>query len=268
MPDTLIIRGLLGALVAGAVAWAARRAGSLTPRGQWAAFLLGSVVAAAGWTWAILLIAFFVVSSALTRFGAAEKAARTVSVLPDASARNAVQVLANGAVYALLVVLGAATDRPALLAAAVGALAAAAADTWATEIGTLWGGTPRRVTGFARVEPGTSGGITAAGTLAGVVAAALLGATATWILPQGRAAGIAVLWAGIAGMLADSLIGATLQSRRWCKQCRAWTERRVHTCQYRTQHAGGLRWMTNDTVNLVATAIGAGVAFALAAAPA
>ena len=71
----------------------------------------------------------------------------------------------------------------------------------------------------------------------------------------------AVLAAGIAGSLGDSVLGATLQSKRWCEQCRTWTERRVHTCHYRTQHASGLRWMNNDTVNLFATAIGAAVAF-------
>ena len=64
---------------------------------------------------------------------------------------------------------------------------------------------------------------------------------------------------------ADSLLGATLQSKRWCEQCKRWTERRVHTCQYRTRHARGVRWMTNDTVNLLATACGA-LAAVLAAA--
>ena len=69
--------------------------------------------------------------------------------------------------------------------------------------------------------------------------------------------------AGLAGSVGDSLLRAGLQSKRWCEPCRTWTERRVHTCKYRTQHARGLRWMTNDTVNFLATAIGALVALAV-----
>ena len=78
-------------------------------------------------------------------------------------------------------------------------------------------------------------------------------------------AAFAVGLAGLVGSAADSLLGATLQSKRWCEQCKRWTERRVHTCQYRTRHARGVRWMTNDTVNLLATACGA-LAAVLAAA--
>jgi uncharacterized protein (TIGR00297 family) len=252
--------------VAGTVAALARRAGSLTVGGQWAAFVTGTLVAAAGLRWAALLIVYFVASSALTRMGETVKAARTESMLPAAGARNATQVAANGGVFALLMILGTVFDAPVLLVAGLGALAAAAADTWATEIGTLWGGTPRSILTFAPVEPGASGGITPLGTLASLVAA-LLVALAGALLLSGSTAwsheaatfASAIVVAGIAGSVGDSLLGATLQSKRWCEQCRTWTERRVHTCQYRTQHTRGVRWMTNDTVNFLATVVGASV---------
>jgi len=261
----LILRGLLGALLAGVIAGAAQRAGSLTPRGQWAAFVVGTLAAVAGWGWALLLIGYFVVSSALTRVGAATKASRTASVLPDAQARNAAQVGANGGLFTALALLGTLGEQPLLHVAAVGALAAAAADTWATEIGTLWGGMPRHLLTFAAVEPGMSGGVTLAGAAASVVAAALvalpgvaLTTPASMPLTASAIGAVGALTtAGVLGSLADSLLGAALQSKRWCEQCRTWTERRVHTCQYRTQHVRGLRWMTNDTVNLLATAVGA-----------
>lgn len=256
--------------MAGTVAALARRAGSLTPSGQWAAFLTGTLVAAAGLRWAALLIAYFVASSALTRLGAPVKAARTASVLPATGARNALQVAANGGLFAVLMILGTAADAPPLVLAGLGALAAAAADTWATEVGTLWGGTPRSILTFAPMEPGSSGGITAIGTLASVVASLLVALAGAWLLAgatrgQDAAAILAaILAAGLAGSLGDSLLGATLQSKRWCEQCRTWTERRVHTCQYRTQHTRGVRWVTNDTVNFLATVVGALTALAMA----
>lgn len=233
--------------------------------------MLGTLAAVAGWPWAALLIVYFVASSALTRFRREVKAARTVSVLSEAGERNAIQVLANGGVYAVLVLLGTLLDAPMLHLMGVGALAAAAADTWATEIGILWGGAPRSIVTFARLEAGVSGGITPIGTFASAVAAGLV-ALAGGLLLGGDAgawgpASRALLVAGLAGSLGDSVLGATLQSKRWCEQCRTWTERRVHTCQYRTQHRRGVRWVTNDTVNLLATVVGALTALAMAGLP-
>lgn len=261
--EALIIRALLGALVAGVVAALARRAGSLSASGQWGAFVIGTIAAMAGWAWAGLLIGYFVVSSALTRLGAARKAARTASVLPDAHARSATQVFANGGVFALLAVLGTVLGRPELHVMAGAALAAAASDTWATEFGTLWGGQPRDLLTFAAVEPGMSGGVTLVGFAGSVLGALAVGAAASRIVgdfPPWIAGTAAFTAYGVAGSLTDSVLGGTLQSKRWCEQCRTWTERRVHTCLYRTQHRRGVRWMTNDTVNLLATAAGALVA--------
>lgn len=236
---------------------------------------MGTVATAAGWPWAALLIGYFVASSALTRFGQTRKAERTASTLPDARGRDAVQVLANGGVFAAAVMAGSVVGDTAGQSSAtglgwqvagLGALSAAAADTWATEIGTLWGGTPRMLLMGRPVPPGVSGGMTLAGSGASVVAAALIALAALWILRGAGSAGPiagAVFLGGVAGSLLDSLLGATVQSKRWCERCRTWTERRVHTCQYRTQHARGLRWMTNDTVNFLATVGGALVALLL-----
>ncbi len=253
------------------IAAVARRVGSLSASGQWAAFATGTLATAAGWGWSLLLIAYFVLSSALTRLGAAEKARRTESTLPLARGRNAVQVLANGGVYAVCVAAGALLPQPALAVAGAGALAAAAADTWATELGVLWGGTPRALLTGRPLPAGASGGVTLVGLGASVLAALLVAGAAVFVVaPAGTERTLlfrAVVLAGVAGSLLDSLVGATLQSKRWCERCRTWTERRVHTCQYRTQHARGLRWMTNDTVNLLATLGGALIALLLADVP-
>lgn len=264
--DTLITRALLGALVAGVVAAVARRSGALSAGGQWAAFATGAVVATAGWWWAALLIAWFVTSSALTRLGRDAKRALTESILPGDAERDAMQVIANGAVFSVLALGATLTGDLRLAVAACGALAAAAADTWATETGILWGGAPRMILTGERLLPGMSGGVTVVGLGAAFAAAALMAWAATLLLPAAsdptKSIFVAVLGGGMAGSVADSILGATVQSKRWCDQCRSWTERRVHTCRYRTHHARGLRWMTNDAVNLLATITGAIVALA------
>jgi uncharacterized membrane protein len=74
----------------------------------------------------------------------------------------------------------------------------------------------------------------------------------------------AVAMAGCAGALADTLIGATLQERRWCERCSLATERRVHDCGAPTRRVGGVAVLDNDAVNLTATLVGAATALLLA----
>lgn len=267
-----------GLLVAGAVALAARRAGSLSDSGAWAATIVGALSAAAGWEWAVLLIAWFVASSLLTKLGAARKAARTGRTLSESSARNAAQVLANGAVYALAAfastVLGPpdplsglasnldATTFAMCAIAALGALAAAAADTWSTEIGLLIGGVPRSVLSGRVVEAGLSGGVTLAGSAGGLLGALAVALAGAALLPGSP--WLSVLAAGVLGGLSDSVLGASVQMQRRCPRCDSLTERRVHDCGTQTEHSRGWRWMTNDSVNFSATLVGAAAAVALA----
>jgi uncharacterized membrane protein len=144
----------------------------------------------------------------------------------------------------------------------VGALAAATADTWATEIGTLFGGTPRAPLTLRPVPPGTSGGMSAAGTAA-MIAGALFIALAARALALTDALAVVTL-AGCVGAMVDTLLGATLQERRWCDACGRATECRRHHCGADTRLAGGLTVMDNDAVNVLATLTGAALAALLA----
>ena len=108
------------------------------------------------------------------------------------------------------------------------------------------------------MTPGTSGGVNLLGIAAMVAGAAFVafGAKALAI----EAPLLAVTVGGVTGALADSVVGATMQERRWCDLCETSTERAVHGCGTATRHAGGLAVMDNDAVNLIATAVGGAVA--------
>jgi len=122
-----------------------------------------------------------------------------------------------------------------LLALPLAALAEAAADTVSSEIGQVLGGRPRMITTLRRVEPGTDGGVSLIGTLAGVAAAGIVAAIGAWAL----GGGLEIFWisaaGGVFGLFFDSLLGATLERRGW---------------------------LNNDAVNFLSTASAA--AFALA----
>jgi len=146
------------------------------------------------------------------------------SLLSTKTTRNHRQVLANGGIAALAALAGNWTWF-------AGALAAANADTWATEIGSHSRTPPRLITNGLRVPAGTDGGMTLLGTAGGIAGAGFVAVLAS-VLGQRSSPVIAV--AGIAGMLLDSLLGATVQ--------------------------GKVAWMDNDAVNLAATLSGAACA--------
>ncbi len=257
----MLLRAAVGLLAATVIALAAHRAGSLSRSGAVAALLVGAAATAAGYAWGALLVIYFVASVGLSRLGGARKDARTASVVAKRGARDALQVVANGGIFAACALLVAPLGDT-MSAAALGALAAATADTWATEIGTLYGGAPRSVRTGKAVSAGTSGGITATGSIAMIAGAAFIAVVAAALsLPASMHV---VTIAGIVGAMADSLLGATLQERRWCPACSTSSERRVHDCGAPTTFAGGLAWMDNDMVNLCATVVGAAVAVLLA----
>jgi uncharacterized protein (TIGR00297 family) len=235
-----------------------RRANALTASGAVAAAVIGTAAIAAGWSWGALLLAMFVSASALSKVGQRKKAARVDAIVAKGGKRDAYQVMANGGLFAVAAVGYLFSPATAWFAIAAGSLAASAADTWATEVGTLSRVEPVYIVNGRRVPPGTSGGITLAGTassVAGALFIAAVAASTSWPTPF---AAIAV--GGFAGALSDSILGGTVQARRWCELCAKGTERFIHDCGATTRPAGGIPGFNNDLVNAACSAIGALVA--------
>ena len=254
----LLSRTLIGGALVGLAAAAAYRQRQLTLGGAYSAFAVGTAAVMGGVGWACALGVFFYSAMQFSRWRADDKRQRSYDVLPDSRSRDAWQVLANGGFFATAAVIWGVDGSWEAGLFGFGALATATADTWATEIGMALDGTPRSIITWTPVAPGTSGGVSAFGTGAAVAGSFLIAllAVASFTTPFDIPRLEAVFVGGLAGAIADSLLGATVQSRRWCEPCNAWTERRVHTCGFRSRHAAGFRWMTNDVVNFLATAVG------------
>lgn len=222
---------VVGFLLSLLIAAASVRVQFLTTGGAAAAVVIGTLTLGfGGWGFAVLLGIFFVTSSILTRWRRAGK-----TRAEPHTARTALQVLANGGVAAGAAVTWAFSHSEITTAAFAAAVAAATADTWATEVGLLSPSPPRLITSWQVVTAGISGGVTPLGTAAAVAGAGFIAWSARLL---GVPAWIPWL-TGIAAMLLDSVLGATAEGRR--------------------------AWVTNDTVNALATlfAAAAGAAVAL-----
>jgi uncharacterized protein (TIGR00297 family) len=243
--------------LASGLALVARTVGWLTTGGAVAAAAVGAVIfTGAGIPGATLLALFFVSGSLLTYAGGG--AARLDP--GERGGRTARQVVSNGgwaAAGALALWLEWQVGWPIV----VGSLAAAQADTWATEIGMRSRTAPRLITDGRQVAAGTSGGITARGTAGGVLGAAAAGGVALLTGAPLQAAG-AGLVGGVVGMLGDSLLGATAQAIYHCDSCVAQTERAVHRCGTHARRVRGLPWLGNNAVNFAATGLGSAAAVA------
>ena len=263
---------LYGFLLAIFIALLAYRARSLSKSGAFAAIFLGTIIfGLGGIPWAVLLLTFFFTSSALSRAFKKRKQGLNEKY-SKGDQRDAGQVFGNGGLAAAFVLFH--FFYPESNISWIGfaaSLAAVNADTWATELGVLNPTPPHMITNLRkRVEKGTSGGVSLVGTLASLAGSALIALLATLLVPTDSL--ITVHWslfplitfAGLAGSLFDSLLGATVQAMYFCPKDNKETEKHpLHTCGTETTHLRGWKWLTNDWVNFVCGGFGAVVAIVI-----
>jgi uncharacterized protein (TIGR00297 family) len=162
-------------------------------------------------------VTFFGLGGLASKYRYEEKLDRGIAQEND-GARGGGNVLANSAV-ALVAVVGyaasglAGIDASPFRFAFAGAVAAALADTFSSEFGGLFDA-PRLVTTLERVEPGTDGAVTWQGAIAGLVGSAVIGGLGGVFFGFTSAAVALVAVTGFAGMMIDSVLGATLEGSR------------------------------------------------------
>lgn len=253
---------IYGFILALLIAYLAYRAHSLNRSGAYAATLVGALVFGFGsWGSAILLLIFFITSSALSRAFKKRKQGLEEK-FSKGHERDAGQVFGNGGLAAVFAALHAFYPESIIPWIAFAAsLAAVNADTWATELGVLNPTPPRLITDpRKRVEKGTSGGISLFGTLASLFGSAVIALPAVLLSPTGILTTghfILITFSGLAGSLFDSFLGATMQAMFYCPVDKKETEKHpIHSCGSQTFHIRGWKWLNNDWVNFACGAFG------------
>lgn len=291
---SLLVSLLVGFVLSLLIGFFAYWRGSLTRSGVLGAILTGTAIFGfGGFIPGLLLVAFFVSSTLLSKYKARAKESVNEK-FQKGSQRDLGQALANGGWGAVLAIAHYAwfeTDAAGLLFAAfVGAMATVTADTWATEIGVLSKSLPRMITTGRIVPAGTSGGVTLFGALAAFCGALFIGVIAAFdivFFPYVENAWnsaplpdsgtflpltfsyvsrllIIVSVSGLVGSLFDSFLGATVQAIYFSEYDERQTEKQFDSQGNPTRLIRGWRWLNNDWVNFFASVFGSGVATALA----
>lgn len=193
------------------------------------------VILFAGLTWFLLLLAFYLLGGAFTRYGYSHKHKLGIAQ-SHGGVRGYKNVYSNSLAPLALAICYGVYGNDVFIYAFIASVATANGDTLASEIGETSRSKPRMITTFKETETGVDGGVTPLGEVASLAGAIIIGLLATGM---GMAGALGIVVAAIGGFLGtnfDSLLGATLQRR-------------------------GV--LSNNGVNLVATAFGALVGSAL-----
>ena len=250
------------------IAYLAYLSKALSLSGAMGAWLLGTVVFGLGGVeWMIPVIVFFLFSTLLTKLGKKHKK-KLETIFEKTGKRDIFQVFANGGVAMIATMcwhfLSSTWPNLEILWYLIflGAIAAATADTWGTEIGAFSKHQPVSILTWKHVPQGTSGGLTIIGTSGALVGAfliALTGKLSLYYFADIHMSWKAVLLIsviGLIGALVDSFLGATVQAQYQCPSCKKITEKQHHCDNENIPLVKGHRVITNDIVNLSNTVAG------------
>lgn len=213
----------------------------LTPAGLVHAWILGVVVwGILGWSGYGVVLFYFLAGSGVTRVGMAQKEAAGIAEKRSGmrGPENVWGSAASSTLCALGTLLVPLAYQPLLWLGYVSGFSTKLSDTTASEIGKAYGQRTFLITTLQPVPQGTEGAVSLEGTLAGILASAIL-ATLGWAV--GLISPLGVVFCLLAAFIAtnlESVLGATLQ--------------------------GKVPWLTNEVINGINTLIGAIAAMAMA----
>ena len=191
--------------------------GLLTKSGCASAFAIGFAIGALGSVWWLaLLIVFALLGFAATLIGLSKKREKGLQegTHGERSYKNILGVALPPLIVAVLNQIYPGHEW-AFSVAYIATIAVAAADTAGSEIGVkdprVW-----LITTFKRVEPGTDGGISLKGTLISAVASFIVSVIGYLFITKTLDVWVLVpSVCGIIGCLADSYVGATIETWGW-----------------------------------------------------
>lgn len=187
----------------------------VSKKGAIAGVIAGTLIYAfSGWRGFLLLLAFFIIASVLTKLGYDKKAKKGLAQ-EDKGARGTKHVAANVSFGIIIAVIWFFSGfQPVFAAAMAAAFATALSDTSSSEIGQLYGRHTFMITSLKKAKPGADGAVSLEGTLAGLIGSFTIAATA---LASGFIRGalpfVIIGAAGFIGNLIESYMNALIKDK-------------------------------------------------------
>ncbi len=239
-----MLGGFIASVITGLLSYRFR---FLTADGAVGATILGTFVFGfGGLQWTLPVLAFFILSSILSKIRV-KRNKEVEERFEKSGTRNIGQVLANGGVGGVILLLESYFNTGWLYPVFVLNFAAVCADTWGTEFGTMWKTKTISLKNFREVPQGLSGGVSLPGTLGSLAGAVVVVITSYYWSGDLVILGVLMLL-GFVGSLLDSLMGEFFQIQYKCGKCGLVTERHEH-CNGNTSVHKGHPFITNDVVN-------------------
>ena len=247
-----LVIALAAVLVIGLIAYWKRQ---LNLSGVVAAVVMGAAATVMGGFSSLSLYLFFLISAAV--IGKLSKRIRGLDrIHKKGGRRDAVQVLANGGAALAAMLIHAFDSSPVYLAVFTACLAEACSDTWASEIGVLSKSEPVSILTFTKVPKGLSGGVSLLGTCSAMLSSILYGIFAFSCYDGiNLSLVMVVIFSSFAGVMTDSVLGATLQAHFYDEKEDIITEHSRDGEGNALKLVRGLRFMDNDMVNLTSNII-------------
>lgn len=232
----------VGVLLGVFAGWLAYSRGWLNFSGAAAAAMLGWVFWWQGGLWFSVGLLFFFISG--TALGKLPRSSHSDAKM--GKPRDWVQVIANGGIAAILLLLHATTGQEVLLWAAWISLAVSNADTWSSEIGQWAGGRVVDIVRWQQLTAGVSGGVSWQGTVGGAIGAGAIAGLACLGTDESLSQILIIAFLGFSGMLFDSVLGSLAQAK-YALPGDSWSDQPAFAMAKSPQR--GWSWMTNDAVN-------------------
>lgn len=213
----------------------------LTAPGTTAAVLLATLIIFGVGSYYLIPIGIFFIAGSLS--------SKLTSKSKESNGRTAIQVFANGGVATLSLILFRLTGDTLFELGYFLSICISLSDTMSSDLGTYFGQNTYDIISRKPIKIGLSGGISFAGTIAGIIAAILFGVTCYLFLNLTLSSLLLIIISGIFGMLLDSVLGSIFQAKYIDQNDISEVKNNSNKL------IKGYDWMTNNAVNLITNII-------------
>ena len=169
--------------------------------------------------------------------------------------RNFLQVLINGGIGTLFVILYGIFNKQSLLIISIISLSGCLIDSVSSDVGVL----SKKDTSYdfikkKRVPKGISGGISLLGTMSALICAIIIALIVCIYLKLSTLYIFLIASLIFLQTIIDSILGSLFQAKYKCIKCNKITEKTMH-CDNKTEIIEGVHWINNNMVNLMSSII-------------